>query len=54
MLTVVDKAGPAKGTIRVPADIKDPSKVLNIRSQLSPKLKEELIKFLKANLDVFA
>lgn len=40
MPAVVEKEGPAEDTIPVPVDSKDPSKVLKIGSQLSPKLKK--------------
>ncbi|XP_074322718.1 uncharacterized protein LOC141659690 [Apium graveolens] len=49
-----EKMGPSEDTIEIPVDEKDPSKVLRIGSQLTPRLKEGLSKFLLENLDVFA
>ncbi|XP_074362906.1 uncharacterized protein LOC141703225 [Apium graveolens] len=49
-----EKMGPAEDTIEIPVDEKDPSKVLRIGSQLTPRLKEGLSIFLLENLDVFA
>ena len=54
MPEVVRVVGPAEDTIPISVDKEDPTKVLHIGSQLEPELREKLIKFLKANLDVFA
>ncbi|XP_074374423.1 uncharacterized protein LOC141714827 [Apium graveolens] len=54
ILMPMEKMGPAKDTIEILVDEKDPSKVLRIGSQLAPRLKEGLSIFLLANLDVFA
>ena len=32
----------------------DPSKTTKVEEELNPSLKDELVKFLKKNLDVFA
>lgn len=53
MPAIIEKVRPVDDTFSIPIDIKDPSKVLKIGSQLSPELKEELMKFLKANLFFF-
>jgi len=45
---------PVEVTVRISVDLKDPSKVLNVGSQLDAKIREALISFLKANLDFFA
>lgn len=50
----VERAGVAEDTISILVVAQDPSKFLKIGSQLTPKLRERLTKFLKANLDVFA
>jgi len=45
---------PVEVTVPISVDLKDPSKVLNVGSQLDAKIQKALISFLKANLDVFA
>ncbi|XP_074327561.1 uncharacterized protein LOC141665476 [Apium graveolens] len=49
-----EKMGLAEDTIEISADEKDPSKVLKIGSQLTPRMKEGLLIFILENLDVFA
>jgi len=45
---------PVEVTVPIAVDPNDPNRVLNVGSQLSVKVRTELILFLKANLDVFA
>ena len=47
-------AAPNKTTVDVPINDSDPEKVLKIGSQLDPVRVNELMGFLKDNLDVFA
>ncbi|XP_074363199.1 uncharacterized protein LOC141703637 [Apium graveolens] len=54
MPPMVERAGAAEDTIPILVDPNDPSKVLRIGSNLSPDLREDLARFLKENLDVFA
>jgi len=44
----------AEEVLKIKVDEGDPSKVLQIGSNLSNQLKEQMMEFLKANLDVFA
>ena len=45
---------PAEQTIDIPVSRDDPSRILKIGSQLDSSAAEDLIDFLRANLDVFA
>ncbi|XP_074337040.1 uncharacterized protein LOC141674218 [Apium graveolens] len=54
MPPMVERAGAAKDTIPILVDPNDPSKVLRIGSNLSLDLREDLARFLRENLDVFA
>ncbi|XP_074363093.1 uncharacterized protein LOC141703467 [Apium graveolens] len=54
MPPMVERAGAAEDTIPILVDPNDPSKVLRIGSNLSPDLREDLARFLRENLDVFA
>ncbi|XP_074347670.1 uncharacterized protein LOC141686541 [Apium graveolens] len=51
---MVERAGAAEDTIPILVDPNDPSKVLRISSNLSLDLREDLARFLRRNLDVFA
>ena len=44
---------PVEVTVPVPVDPKDPNKVLNVGSKLNATVRNVLISFLKANMDVF-
>ncbi|XP_074337673.1 uncharacterized protein LOC141674871 [Apium graveolens] len=54
MPSMVERAGAVEDTIPILVDPNDPSKVLRIGSNLSPDLREDLARFLRENLDVFA
>ncbi|XP_074378382.1 uncharacterized protein LOC141719919 [Apium graveolens] len=54
MPPMVERAGAAEDTIPILVDPNDPSKVLRIGSNLSFDLREDLARFLRENLDVFA
>ncbi|XP_074359652.1 uncharacterized protein LOC141699695 [Apium graveolens] len=54
MPPMVERAGAVEDTIPILVDPNDPSKVLRIGSNLSPDLREDLARFLRENLDVFA
>lgn len=50
----VEKTSPAEDTVDIAVDAENAEKVLKIGSRLVPEVCEALVKFLKANLDVFA
>lgn len=54
MPLVVERTGATEDTIPILVDPQDSTKVLRIRSNLSPELREILVLFLKGNLDVFS
>ncbi|XP_074323212.1 uncharacterized protein LOC141660151 [Apium graveolens] len=54
MPPMVERVGAAEDTILIVVDPNDPFKVLRIGSDLSPDLREDLARFLRENLDVFA
>ncbi|XP_074328488.1 uncharacterized protein LOC141666400 [Apium graveolens] len=54
MPPMVERVGAVEDTIPILVDPNDPSKVLRIYSSLSPDLREDLARFLRRNLDVFA
>ena len=45
---------PMEGAENIELVEKDPSKTTKVGKELKPSLKDELVKFLKKNLDVFA
>ena len=47
------KTGPVEGLVEVTICEQEPTRVINLGENLSCELKEELTRFLKANLDVF-
>ena len=48
------KTRPVEGLVEVAVSEQEPTRVLKLGENLSHELKEELTRFLKANLDVFA
>ena len=50
----VERSRAAKDAISTPVDEHDPSRALKIWSHLNPRIKDALVAFLKANLDVFS
>ncbi|XP_074352696.1 uncharacterized protein LOC141691843 [Apium graveolens] len=54
MPPMVERAGAAEDIIPILVDPNDPSKVHIIGSNLSPDLRDDLARFLRRNLDVFA
>ena len=50
----VERVRATEDTISIPVDEHDPFRVLKIGSHLNPDIRDSLISFFKANLDVFA